>query len=321
MLSDNTILIFGGTGSLGYKITERYLSNNRVVNYSRDEEKHWRMKIEFNNHPNLSFIIGDIRDKNRVKHAIKRVNPHIIIIAAAMKHIDQCELSTHECIGTNLTGIKNILDVIDVGKFSNLQTVCFISTDKACSPVNIYGMAKAMSEVLMVEKSYYCKDIKFVSVRYGNVLNSRGSIIPILHNIGNNSLVSSFKLTHNDMTRFVMTLEQSVNLIEYAILHGLSGDIIIPKLISMKVKDLIELFSEKYNKPYEVTGLRPGEKMLESLINKTQSMRLVNTEDGYHIIKPHYSNVVNNEPKEYNSKMNPLTKDELREFLVNINLI
>lgn len=322
MISNNTILIFGGTGSLGYKITSRYLETNRIVNYSRDEEKHWRMRIDFNNNSNLSFIIGDIRDKSRVKTAIKRTNPNIIIIAAAMKHIDQCELATHECIETNLVGIKNIIDVIESGKYSNLQTVCFISTDKACSPVNIYGMAKAVSEVLMVEKAFYCKDIKFVTVRYGNVLNSRGSIIPILHNIGKSDTCPSFKLTHENMTRFVMTLEQSVDLIEYAIINGESGDIVIPKLISMNVKDLIEIFSEKYNKPYEVTGLRPGEKMLESLINKTQSMRLINKSDGYHIITPHYRNFINNEePKEYNSKMNPLSKQELKEYLESINLI
>lgn len=325
MISDKLILIYGGTGSLGHEITSRYICNNKIVNYSRDESKHWKMKLKYNNHQNLSFIIGDIRDKSRVKDSLLKVKPNIVIIAAAMKHIDQCELATHECIQTNLVGIKNILDSIDELKEllkPNLETVCFISTDKACSPVNIYGMAKAMSETLMVEKSYYIKDIKFVSVRYGNVLNSRGSIIPILHQVGKDNRVNEFKLTHNDMTRFVMTLEQSVDLIEHAILKTDSGDIVIPQLISMNVKDIIEIFSEIYNKPYIISGLRPGEKMLESLINETQSMRMYVDSNGYHIIRPHYTNkIINDDPKEYNSKLNPLSKEELREYLTKLKLI
>lgn len=327
-MNNNTILIFGGTGSLGYEITKRYLSTNKIVNYSRDEEKHWKMKLEFNSNPNLNFIIGDIRDKERVQLAISRTNPTIIIIAAAMKHIDQCEISTHECLNTNLFGIKNILDVIESSPLTNspssLHTVCFISTDKACSPVNIYGMSKAASEVLMVEKSYYLPSIKFVTVRYGNVLNSRGSIIPILHKVGSDSAYGSFSLTHPLMTRFVMTLEQSVDLIEYAIVEKLvcSGDIVIPRLISMNVKDLIEIFAEIYNKPVVISGLRPGEKMLESLINETQSMKTIIMDNGYHIIKPHYDKTIyNTEPKEYNSKMNPLNKEDLREYLRKLGLV
>jgi FlaA1/EpsC-like NDP-sugar epimerase len=327
MISNKRILIYGGTGSLGHEITTRYLDTNSITNYSRDESKHWKMKLKYNNHKNLSFIIGDIRDKDRVKDSLLKVKPNIVIIAAAMKHIDQCELATHECIQTNLIGIKNILDSINelqehVHLKDVLETVCFISTDKACSPVNIYGMAKAMSETLVVEKSFFIKHIKFVSVRYGNVLNSRGSIIPILHQVGKDNRVKEFKLTHQDMTRFVMTLEQSVDLIEHAILKAESGDIVIPQLISMNVKDIIEIFSEIYNKPYVVSGLRPGEKMLESLINETQSIRMYVDTDGYHIIRPHYvGKIINNDPKEYNSRLNPLSKTELQTYLTNLNLI
>ncbi|AYV82294.1 MAG: UDP-N-acetylglucosamine 4,6-dehydratase [Homavirus sp.] len=323
MISNKTILIYGGTGSLGYEITSRYLDTNKIINYSRDEAKHWKMKLKYNSHKNLNFIIGDIRDKGRVKDSLLKSKPNIVIIAAAMKHIDQCELATHECIQTNLLGIKNILDSIDeLQNDLNLETVCFISTDKACSPVNIYGMAKAMSEVLMVEKAHYIKSIKFVSVRYGNVLNSRGSIIPILHQIGKDNRVKEFKLTHINMTRFVMTLNQSVDLIEHAILKADSGDTVIPQLISMNVKDIIEIFSEIYNKPYVISGLRPGEKMLESLINETQSMRMYVDNDGYHIIKPHYfGKIINDDPREYNSRLNPLSKEELKQYLINLNLI
>lgn len=325
MFENNNILIIGGSGSLGNEIITRYLSNNKITNYSRDECKHWEMKLRYHNNPNLCFIIGDIRDKERVRDAISKTKPNIIIIAAAMKHIDQCELATHECIQTNLLGIKNVLDVVDAHKeiyMDFLKTICFISTDKACSPVNIYGMAKAMSETLMVEKSYYIKEFKFVCVRYGNVLNSRGSIIPILHNIGKDPEAKEFKLTHQDMTRFVMTLEQSVDLIEHAITNCDSGDIVIPELISMNVKDLIEIFCEMYNKSYVITGLRPGEKMLESLINETQSMRMIIDNKKYHRIKQNYINqILNNEPKEYNSKLNPLTKEELKEYLQKLELV
>jgi UDP-glucose 4-epimerase len=191
-----------------------------------------------------------------------------------------------------------------------------VSTDKACEPTNAYGMAKALAESAIVEKSLYITNRKFVNIRYGNVLNSRGSIIPILHEKGKDPDVKEFTLTHPDMTRFVMTLEQSVALIEHAILYGESGDTIIPELISMKLIDLMELFSEKYKKPVKITGLRPGEKMLESLISETQSMRLINGPNGYMYIKAPYKNLlIMDNVRNYNSKINPLTKEKLKEYL------
>ena len=268
--TNKKILVFGGTGSLGYEITKRYINANHIYAFSRDENKHWQMKLDFLNNKNLHFIIGDIINKDKVNNAIQRVNPNIIIIAAAMKHVDQCEINQEQCLNTNLLGVKNIIDTIEEHKgvlYPTLETVLFVSSDKACSPINTYGMCKAISEQLIIEKAYYINTIKFVNIRYGNVLNSRGSIIPLLHNIGNDVNKKEFILTHKDMTRFVMTLEQSVDLIEYAIINGTSGDTIIPKLISMNVIDLIELFSEKFNKPIKTISIRPGEKMLESLIN------------------------------------------------------
>jgi len=327
-ITNKKILIFGGTGSLGHELVSRYISENQIYNYSRDESKHWAMKLQYNNNKNLSFVIGDIRDSNRVNSTILQIKPQIIIIAAALKHIDICELSTHECINTNLLGTKNVLDCISNNKDrlqNTLETVCFISTDKACSPVNIYGMCKAASEVLMIEKAFYDKEFKFVTVRYGNVLNSRGSIIPILHEIGKNPDLKEFKLTHPEMTRFVMTLSQSVDLVEHAILYGESGDILIPKLVSMNVKDLLEIFSEIYKKPIITTGLRPGEKMLESLINETQSIRLIIDSDGYTHIKPHYyidsQNVFDTIPKNYNSTLNPLNKESLYKYMNDLRLL
>lgn len=322
MIIGKTILIFGGSGSLGNELITRYITNNMIINYSRDECKHWKMGLKYKS-KNLDFIVGDIRDNNRVENSIIRVNPNIIIIAAALKHIDKCEYAVNECLLTNCIGPMNVLNSIEknINNLTNLESVVFVSTDKACSPVNAYGMAKALAEKIMVEKSLYLKNIKFVCVRYGNVLNSRGSIIPILHKQGKDKDVLQYTLTHPDMTRFVMTLEQSVDLIEHAIICGESGDIVIPSLTSMKVKDLMEIFSEKYNKPIAIGELRPGEKMLESLINETQSMSMVKG-NNYYYIKPSYKNIC--KPKnamDYNSKINPMNREELREYLNKLNLL
>ena len=272
------------------------------------------MKLDFNQHSNLNFIIGDIINIQKVENSIIRVNPDIVIIAAAMKHVDQCEINAEQCINTNMLGVKNILDTIELHKDKlQLKTVLFVSTDKACSPINTYGMAKAISEQLIIEKAYYLPEIKFVNIRYGNVLNSRGSIIPLLNNIGKDDNKKEFILTHREMTRFVMTLKQSVDLIEYAILNGESGDTIIPELISMNVIDLLEIFSEKYNKPIKITSIRPGEKMLESLINHTQSGRIIKKNSYYHIksILNFKETIDYNKSMDYNSKINPLSKEEL----------
>lgn len=322
-MHNKTILIFGGSGSLGHKLVDRYLNNNTIYVYSRDECKHWKMSISYKKHPNLHFIIGDIRDFSKVRQSISRFNPDVIIIASALKHIDRCEYETNECISTNLLGTQNVLNVIESLRYDlKLSKVCFVSTDKACSPVNIYGMCKASSECLMIEKSKYIPNIKFVTVRYGNVLNSRGSIIPKLHEMGTNDKYQKYIITDDRMTRFVMTLDQSVDLIQHALDYGESGDVVIPKLISCKIIDLIEIFSEKYDKPVEKGELRPGEKLLESLINETQSMRLIIGKDGYMFIKPPYKNImVENDVKDYNSTLNPLSKADLKKYLLELNLL
>jgi len=323
MVENKKILLFGGSGSLGHKFIDTYINKNIIVNYSRDECKHWQMSLKYKT-DRLSFIIGDVRDYNRVENSILREQPNIIVIMAALKHIDRCEYAIEECVKTNFNGPLNILNSIEsnIDRLTSLEAVIFVSTDKACEPTNAYGMTKALAESAMVEKSLFINKCKFVNIRYGNVLNSRGSIIPILHEKGKDPDVREFTLTHTDMTRFVMTLEQSVALIEHAILHAESGDTVIPELISMKLVDLMEIFSEKYGKPVKVTGLRPGEKMLESLISETQAMRLINGPNGYMYIKPPYKNINNiDNIRNYNSKINPLNKNMLLEYLHNLNLI
>lgn len=321
-------LIFGGTGSLGYSLNSRLLENDiSVYNFSRDESKHWEMKNFFQHDERQHFIIGNVASIVAVEQAIIRINPHIIIIASAMKHIDQCETNTRESLNTNVIGTTNILDVIErkysVGVGGVLDKVIFVSSDKACSPINHYGFCKAMSESLMVEKSHFVPNIKFITVRYGNVLNSRGSIIPLLHNIGNDPKRECFNLTHPDMTRFVMSLDDSVDLILHAVHEGESGDIIIPQLVSMRIIDLLEIFSTKYNKPIKIIGLRSNEKIVETLINETQALRVIKSDEhSYLHIKSimEYPHLNNTDGCEYNSNMGLLTKEELFLLLQELQL-
>ncbi len=317
------ILLFGGSGSLGNQFIQTYLSGNTITNYSRDECKHWQMSLKYRS-DNLKFIIGDIRNPNAVETAILRVQPHIIVIMAALKHIDRCEYAVDECIQTNCMGPMNVLNAVEKNndRLSSLECVVMVSTDKACEPTNVYGMAKAMAESAVVEKSLYVPNRKFVNIRYGNVLNSRGSILPILHEKGRDPEVKEFTLTHPDMTRFVMTLAQSVDLIEHAIQYAESGDTVIPELVSMKLVDLMDIFSETYKKPVRITGLRPGEKMLESLISETQSMRLIDGPNGYKYIKPPYKNLlITDNIRNYNSHINPLDRDALKVYLNKLNIL
>lgn len=328
-MNDKIILLFGGTGSLGNEIINKYINNNIIYVYSRDECKQWELEVKMKN-PNLKFIMGDIRDIYAVESAICRIKPNIIIIASALKRIDKCEVNVYECVQTNFNGCVNVCNSVIKNCRSlsdNLECVLFVSTDKACNPINAYGMCKALSEKYMIDCSQKETNIKFIVVRYGNVLNSRGSIIPFLHNLGIDDNIKSFTLTHHNMTRFVMTLKQSVELIEYAIIKGENGDIVIPELISMKLKDLFEIFSELYNKPITIIPLRPGEKMLESLINGTQSMSMItnkNEDNGkiYYHIKPFYKNICNIEnARDYNSSINCLSKNELKTYLDNLKLL
>lgn len=318
------IFIFGGAGSLGKKLIEKYINNNMIINFSRDENKHWSLELNYQNtfKNNIKNIIGNISDKNRVEEVLLRENPNIIIIAAAMKHIDKCEYAIHESLNTNVLGVKNILDCVEknIDKLPLLNTVVFISSDKACNPMNVYGMCKAISEKLILEKAYHMdnKNIKFLTVRYGNVLNSSGSIIQILHNKGKNKDVKEFLLYHKNATRFIMTLDESCDLIDYAIKYGTNGDIIIPKLKSMLIYDLINIFSKLYNKPIKITELRPGEKINECLINEMQYMNTIKI-DKYYIINKKYINTYNHQ--NYNSDQNNLTENELYTYLKKLELI
>jgi UDP-N-acetylglucosamine 4,6-dehydratase len=298
IIKNKTILILGGTGSLGNHLTSEYINNNKIVIYSRSEIPQWTMRQKFQD--NISFFIGDIRDKIRLESCIFQHKPNIIIIAAALKHIDFAEKNISESIDTNVNGVKNIIDIIyhnySINTIPFLESVLFISTDKACSPINVYGICKALSERIMIEKSEYLTTNncpKLLVVRYGNVISSNGSLIPLFKNIAKDNTKKEFTITDENMTRYFMSLKESCNLIDYALLYGNSGETIVPKKINAyKVIDIANFFSKKYDKPIKNIGIRVGEKLHESLISQTESIRTIER-DGYYIILPTFTPINN----------------------------
>ena len=321
-LENKHFFIFGGTGSVGVELIKKYISSNHVINYSRDEKKHWDLDSMFRSN-NLKNIIGDIINYNNIETSLLRENPHVIIITSALKHIDRCEYATGESINTNVLGIRNIMDCIEANrnKLTKLETVIFISTDKACHPVSVYGMCKSLAERIVIEKSKFITDIKFVCVRFGNILNSSGSLIPLLHNLGKDHNVKEFKLTDKSMTRSIISIDDAIELIDHSIIEGQSGYTIVPKLRSSYISDLIEIFSEIYKKPVVLCGLRPGERMYEVMVNDSEALRTVES-DKYYYIRPQYlGNIPGKIAIEYTSKDDILTKQELKDYLVQLRLL
>jgi len=264
-LQNETILIFGGSGSLGKKTIEKWIGRNKIVNVSRNEEKQWLLKSYIKS-PDLSQIIGDVSSYDDVMTAILSARPTIVCVMACLKHIDICEKFPEKALKNNTSGLINIQKVLTQFN-TQVHTVLYVSTDKACCPITTYGYSKAMGESV-VQQTEMTKT-KWVCVRYGNVLNSSGSIIQYLENSKNSP--EAYILTHPEMTRFLMTLDQSVNLIEYALLKGKNKEIIIPLLYSMKIEDLIKLFCEKYGKNISTCGLRCKEKIHEDLLSEYES--------------------------------------------------
>lgn len=285
-------LIIGGTGSLGQKLIERLLSGHSIAVYSRDEAKHWTIRNALACGPlatrardGLRFYVGDVRDRNRVREVLRQTRPETVIVASALKQVDTCEVSPGESVRTNLIGVENVVravnDVEETWSNGRHRRLLLVSTDKACSPVNAYGMCKALAErVVTSQASTGLPHVKYLVVRYGNVLESRGSIIPLFRYQADHA--DSLTVTDPDMTRFVMTLDQSVDLIRHAIDFGQSGETWVPKLPAMRIGDLADLFAERAQKPIRVIGLRPGEKMHEDLVNESESPRA--RSDGEHYV-------------------------------------
>ena len=319
-LTNQTIIIFGGTGSLGKTLISRLYKKNKLIVYSRDEAKHWTIKNELKNQKNIKFVIGDIRDQERVDKVFLEFNPSIAIIASALKQVDTCEQSPFESIKTNILGINNVIDstVRYADRLKKLNSVLLVSTDKACSPSNVYGMSKALAERLVTSPSNKNTNTKYIAVRYGNVLESRGSILPLFR------FQAEFKkhltVTHTNMTRFIMTLEESVDLIVSALLGAKSGELWLPKLKSMKIIDLAEIFSEQYSKPIRIVGIRPGEKLHEDLISYSESMR-VRVKNSIYIMQSSLKNInLNKKMFNYSSNQDLVSKKELKTYLQSIKV-
>jgi FlaA1/EpsC-like NDP-sugar epimerase len=314
-LSGKKILIFGGTGSLGRALIKRLSADNQLILFSRDEAKHWTIKNQLVHKDNVKFVVGDIRDNARVEEALIRYNPNAVVIASALKQVDTCELSPYESVQTNILGIRNVVDAVThhADRLTDLDAVLMVSTDKACAPANVYGMCKAVAERLVTSSCIAMDRPRFIGVRYGNVLESRGSIIPLFRYQG--EFQSSFTVTHPEMTRFIMTLDQSIDLIVSTILGAKSGEMWLPKLKSMRIMDLAEVFSERYKKPIEIVGIRPGEKLHEDLISRPESVR-VRDEAGFFKMSPAHSDILlDSKIFDYASDQDVLPKQELAAYL------
>lgn len=268
-LTDKSVLITGGTGSLGKALTAHILQKhpnlNRLVIFSRDEQKQFEMAQEYppSQYPQLRFFIGDVRDEARVKRALKGID--YVIHAAAMKHVPIAEYNPMECVKTNIIGAENIINAcLETG----VSRVVALSTDKAAAPINLYGATKLASDKLFVAANNITgwNPIRFSVVRYGNVMGSNGSVIPFFLKKKSEGVLP---ITDPTMTRFNISLQGGVDMVMHALEHAWGGEIFVPKIPSYKILDVAEAVCEKCEKP--VVGIRPGEKIHEEMITSSDS--------------------------------------------------
>ncbi|MDR1584530.1 MAG: UDP-N-acetylglucosamine 4,6-dehydratase (inverting) [Prevotellaceae bacterium] len=282
MLNNKAVLITGGTGSFGKKFIETllrdYVRIKRIVIYSRDELKQFELKQKYpaQKYPQLRFFIGDVRDQERLKKACEGID--VIIHAAAIKQVDTAEYNPEECIKTNIGGAQN---VINAALASEVKEVVALSTDKACAPINLYGATKLASDKLFVAANNIKgkRDIRFSVVRYGNVMGSRGSVIPFFIEKRKTGIIP---ITHPEMTRFNISLQDGVNLVMYTLSHHLGGEIFVPKIPSYKITDVATAIAP--NAKQEIVGIRPGEKLHEEMITETDSLNTIDLGDYYAIL-------------------------------------
>lgn len=288
MLNGKSVLITGGTGSFGKKFVEtilnRYPQVKRIVVYSRDELKQFELKQKYpeKEYPQLRFFIGDVRDAERLKRACEGIE--VIIHAAAIKQVDTAEYNPEECIKTNVHGAQN---VINVALQTGVKHVVALSTDKACAPINLYGATKLTSDKLFTAANNISgsRDIKFSVVRYGNVMGSRGSVIPFFINKRDNG-VKELPITDMRMTRFNISLQAGVDLVMFAIGHHLGGEIFVPKIPSYHIVDVATAIAP--NIPQVEVGIRPGEKLHEEMITVTDALNTIDLGQ-YYVILPSVS--------------------------------
>lgn len=288
MLNNKVVLITGGTGSFGKKFVEVILRDypqvRKIVIFSRGELKQYDMQQRYprNQYPQLRFFIGDVRDYERLKMACEGVD--VIIHAAAIKQVDTAEYNPDECIKTNVNGAQN---VIKAALSCGVKDVVALSTDKACAPINLYGATKLTSDKLFTAANNIkgSKDVRFSVVRYGNVMGSRGSVIPFF--IKKVEKGAEFlPITDLRMTRFNISLEEGVDMVMYALKNHLGGEIFIPKIPSYKISDVASAIAP--NMPQKEIGIRPGEKLHEEMITTTDALDTIDL-GKYYVIMPSVS--------------------------------
>ena len=323
--TNKTILVTGGTGTFGSYFIEKFIKQHsnfkKIIIFSRDEFKQYNLKKKLKNYKNFNkvrFFIGDIRDKSRVDDAFREVD--IIIHTAALKQIDTAEYNPTEFINTNINGSKNI---IDNAIHNNIKKVIFLSTDKACSPVNLYGATKFCAERLFLSANNYVGKRIFTVIRYGNVFGSRGSVAPLFLEQKKNKILT---ITNREMTRFSIELDECYEMVMWTLKNTLGGEIVIPKLKSYKVTDLAKAVDQ--NCKIRIIGMRPSEKVHEELINEKEAEVLLNLKKYYIIttkayIKPYQKsslkfkiiNSINYNSKENKSYLNII---DLKKMIQNL---
>ena len=339
MLTDKRVLVTGGTGSLGKVLVRRLLSAEmglpqRITVFSRDEAKQHSMRLAFerlravtdeiiyhNFERLLQFRIGDVRDFHSVSTSLRDAD--IVFNAAALKQVPSCEYFPFEAVQTNIVGAENIIRAIRQGGIK-IDTVVGVSTDKACKPVNVMGMTKAVQERLFVRANLDADQTRFICVRYGNVLASRGSVIPLFHEqIRRGGPVT---ITTTEMTRFLLSLEQAVDTIFAALKGAKPGETYIPRVPSALVTDIAEVLIGDAKIETRVTGIRPGEKVHEILVSEEEAYRTVER-DNYYVIMPMLPELRADDDqrstlgKEYSSADSLMDKAAVGELLRRHNLM
>ena len=292
-LKNKTLLITGGTGSFGNAAVEYLLKKSKfkkIIIFSRDENKQYLMQNRFKDQ-RLRFFIGDVRDEDRLLMAFRNVD--FVIHAAAQKHVPSAEYNPIECIKTNVNGAQSI---ISAAIKSEVKKVINLSTDKACNPINLYGASKLCAEKLFINANQLAGKLetKFSTVRYGNVIASRGSVIPLFVDLSKQKNMK-IPLTHKSMTRFFITLEQAVNFVISSLDNMIGGEIFIPKMHSIFIDQLIKIINPKAK--VKIIGIRPGEKIHETLFSTNESKLIYDNGKFYVIYSENFSKVKKNEKK------------------------
>jgi len=315
IVKNKRIMIIGGTGALGTALTNRWCDTNDILVFSRNEHKQEDMKRQY---PDVLYRIGDVKDKGSILRTMYEFKPHIIVNTAAMKTVWVAQDNPYETILTNIVGHQYLIDCIRECQHQ-IETLMFISTDKACSPVNVYGMSKGIAEQMYVNFAKQQTDVKVALCRYGNVLDSTGSLIPVFKDIVERG-AKSLPITNFDMTRFLITLDEAIDLIEWSYESDTShGKIVVPKLQSMKIIDFARAIAKSLGKEdikFHKIPIRNGEKLHEEMISSIEYQRVEDGNKKYVLIG--YDR--NNEDYDHtplNSEFHSMNSEESYQFLIN----